>query len=418
METVPVDYGVHKFFFDNNFIGEDFEKKIMYYLLTKSVVDVTDEEITITNQINHRQVDGFMEELLATNVGDNLVSYISYSPEINAESVEQINTWLRRRNYPVLVFKDSRDLREGEVEFVATIEKAIYRMCCVGIIDDYTRDYANSQFRIVTKRKSDKDYFIHLKLFLMRYYTDERAEVEMQNALSYRGDNAMQKCLGYITEFVYNKIATKRERAIRDIETFCEQAVSSNTNWLETNEDLKDFIYFYFNSKFARDDYVTGLGEPYSLTVDTEHGKKSSYEILFKYMNVVDDNVVGSSGSPKDNIKHLQGAIRLIRRSLTDSNPALDFLNVYCILYLNVQDNDNLIRELRESFVNGYKEFKLRSDDYDDFYKKMELFIQTLKDKNALTEEGQSQMDEWQQLSEAEFQLDWLNKFKKQYVTE
>ena len=99
----------------------------MYYLLTKSVVDVTDEEITITNQINHRQVDGFMEELLATNVGDNLVSYISYSPEINAESVEQINTWLRRRNYPVLVFKDSRDLREGEVEFVATIEKAIYR---------------------------------------------------------------------------------------------------------------------------------------------------------------------------------------------------------------------------------------------------------------------------------------------------
>lgn len=418
METVPVDYGVHKFFFDNNFIGEDFEKKIMYYLLTKSVVDVTDEEITITNQINHRQVDGFMEELLATNVGDNLVSYISYSPEINAESVEQINTWLRRRNYPVLVFKDSRDLREGEVEFVATIEKAIYRMCCVGIIDDYTRDYANSQFRIVTKRKSDKDYFIHLKLFLMRYYTDERAEVEMQNALSYRGDNAMQKCLGYITEFVYNKIATKRERAIRDIETFCEQAVSSNTNWLETNEDLKDFIYFYFNSKFAREDYVTELGEPYSLTVDTEHGKKSSYEILFKYMNVVDDNVVGSSGSPKDNIKHLQGAIRLIRRSLTDSNPALDFLNVYCILYLNVQDNDNLIRELRESFVNGYKEFKLRSDDYDDFYKKMELFIQTLKDKNALTEEGQSQMDEWQQLSEAEFQLDWLNKFKKQYVTE
>lgn len=42
-------------------------------------------------------------------------------------------------------------------------------------------------------------------------------------------------------------------------------------------------------------------------------------------MDVVDDNVVGSSGSPKDNIKHLQGAIRLIRRSLTDSNPALDF---------------------------------------------------------------------------------------------
>ena len=418
MEPVPVDYGVHKFFFDNNFIGEEFEKMIMYYLLTQSIIDVTDEEITETQQTNHRHVAGFMNELLSTNVGDNLVSYISYSPEVNAASVERINTWLRARHYPVLVFKDARNLLEGEVEFVASIEKAIYRMCCVGIIDDYTKDYTNQQFRIVTKRRNEDDYFKHLKIFLMRYYTEERAELEMYKAYSYKGDNAMQKCLGYITEFVYNKIATKRERAIRDIETFCEQAISSETNWIETNEDLKDFIYYYFNSKFAREDYVTENGQPYSLTVDTEHGKKSSYEILFKYMNVVDDDVVGSSGSPKDNIKHLQGAIRLIRRSLTESNPALDFLNVYCLLYLNVQDNDNLQRELRDSFVNGYKEFKTRSDDYDDFYNKMELFIKKLKEKNALTDEGQSQMEVWQQISEVEFQLDWLNKFKEQYIND
>ena len=42
MQSVPVDYGVHKFFFDNNFIGEEFEKMVMYYLLTKSVTAVTD----------------------------------------------------------------------------------------------------------------------------------------------------------------------------------------------------------------------------------------------------------------------------------------------------------------------------------------------------------------------------------------
>lgn len=108
-----------------------------------------------------------------------------------------------------MVFKDSRDVKDGEVEFVATVEKAIYRMCCVGIIDDYTRDYQNSQFRIVTKRRSDKDYFNYLKLFLMRYFTEERADVEMKKAYTYKGDNAMQKCLGYITEFVYNKIAKK-----------------------------------------------------------------------------------------------------------------------------------------------------------------------------------------------------------------
>ena len=416
MENIPVDYGVHKFFFDNNFIGEDFEKMIMYYLLTQTVMDVTDEECSETSDIRHKQVSGFMEELLSTKIGDRLVSYISYSPEVNQESVSKINIWLSKRNYPVLVFKDSRDVKQGEVEFVATIEKAIYRMCCVGIIDDYTRDYQNQQFRIVTQRKSDEEYFRHLKLFLMRYYTDERSDIEMRKAFTYKGQNAMQKCLGYITEFVYNKIATKRERAIRDMETFCEQAISSGTDWIATNEDLKDFIYFYFNSKFAREDYVTELGEPYSLTKDSEYGKLSSYDLLFKYMNVVDDKIVGSSGSPKDNIRHLQGAVRLIRRALTDSNPALDFLNVFCLLYLNVQDNRNLYRELRDSFVNGYKEFKSRATNYDEFYKNMALFIKTLKDKNAITEEKIPELEEWQQISEIEYQLDWLNNFKNQYI--
>ena len=417
MEAIPVDYGVHKFFFDNNFIGEDFEKRIMYYLLTQTVLDVTDEENDEANHIQHKQVSGFMDELLSTKIGESLVSYISYSPEINADSVSKLNNWLLQNHYPILVFKDSRDIRQGEVEFVATIEKAIYRMCCIGIIDDYTRDYQNQQFRIVTIRKSDNDYFCNLKMFLMRYYAEERSELEMNKALTYRGQNAMQKCLGYITEFVYEKIASKRERAIKDMETFCDVAVSSPYDWIKTNEDLKDFIYFYFNSKFAREDYVTDGGLPYSLTKDTDYGKISSYDILFKYMNVVDDNIIGSSGSPKDNIKHLQGAVRLIRRSLTDSNPTLDLLNVFCLLYENVKTNDILYQELRDSYIAGYKEFKTRSRDYKDFYEKMALFEQTLTEKDAIGEAERIVLKEWQQIGEAEFQLDWLKKFKKQYVT-
>lgn len=138
--------------------------------------------------------------------------------------------------------------------------------------------------------------------------------------------------------------------------------------------------------------------------------------IHYQYMNVVDDNVVGSSGSPKDNIKHLQGAIRLIRRSLTDSNPALDFLNVYCLLYLNTTDTENLRHEMRDSFINGYKEFKARSEDYDDFYQKMTLFIQLMQEKNILSETRLAELNEWQQISEIQFQLDWLENFKKQYI--
>ena len=133
-------------------------------------------------------------------------------------------------------------------------------------------------------------------------------------------------------------------------------------------------------------------------------------------MNVVDDDVVGTSGSPKDNINHLLGAVRLIRRSLTDTNPALDFLNVYCLLYLNVQDSDNLRRELRDSFIMGYKEFRRRSTDLDEFYSKMDLFINKLKEKNAVTGECLEQLEEWQQISEVEYQLTWLDNFKAKYL--
>lgn len=415
-EKIPVDYGVHKFFFERNFIGEDFEKMVMHYLLTQAVLEVTDEGFSDSAETHRRQASGFMEELLSAKVGDRLVLYISYSPKINQESVVNTNRWLYKNNYPILVFKDPRNIKDGEMEFVAAIEKAIYRMSCVGIIDDYTRDYQNEQFRLVAQRKSNKTYFHYLKLFLMRYYTDERSEIEMRKASGYKGENAMQKCLGYVTEFVYKNIAAKRERAIRDMESFCELAASSEKDWIETNEDLKDFIYYYFNSKFAREDYTTESGEPYSLTTDSDRGKRSSYDLLFKYMNVVDDHVVGSSGSPKDNIRHLQGAVRLIRRALTDSNPTLDFLNVFCLLYLNVQKNTNLHRELQESFMNGYKEFKARATDYDEFYEKMELFIKTLKDKNAITEKKLPELEEWQQRCEIESQLGWLKDFRNQYL--
>jgi len=49
-------------------------------------------------------------------------------------------------------------------------------------------------------------------------------------------------------------------------------------------------------------------------------------------MKVVDPEIVGG-GTPKDNILHLQGAIRLIRRSLAEYNPTLDFLNVFCLFF-------------------------------------------------------------------------------------
>lgn len=48
--------------------------------------------------------------------------------------------------------------------------------------------------------------------------------------------------------------------------------------------------------------------------------------------------------------------------------------------------------------------------------KKMTLFIQLMQEKNILSETRLAELNEWQQISEIQFQLDWLENFKKQYI--
>ena len=37
---------------------------------------------------------------------------------------------------------------------------------------------------------------------------------------------------------------------------FCISGINQNKNWKDINEVLKDFIYYYFNSKYAKPDFV------------------------------------------------------------------------------------------------------------------------------------------------------------------
>ncbi|MFZ3563916.1 hypothetical protein [Tenacibaculum finnmarkense] len=76
-------------------------------------------------------------------------------------------------------------------------------------------------------------------------------------------------------------------------------------------------------------------------------------------------------GTPIDNLKHLQGAVRIIRRSLTDSNPTLSLLNSFCIFFLGTNNNENLKKEVIESYKEGMLDFAEREKDLIHFW---ELF--------------------------------------------
>lgn len=429
-ESVPVDYGVHQFFYNGNFIGPEFEKWVIYFLMSKN----TNTAVEIGEETKDVQsVSGFLDRLMTADPGAELVYYISY--KYTDDDLRWINEKLTKNNLPR--FKTTEDKAKEEqnkkrfgykrpsynygfADYTEALQKAIYRMCCVGIIDDFTQDYNHERFRIVTKRRADGEYFLALKQFLKRYYTDERADVELAHAYECRGENEIHKCLSFITEFVYSKIAMKRKRAIQDMEDFCNQAIhSEESSWLEVNEDLKDHIYYYFNSKYAREKYFTENGEKFSLTKETRKGMFSSFDILFKFMRVVDDDVMGSTDSQIGNIKHLHGAVRLIRRALTDTNPALDFLNAYCLLFLGVQNNKNLEKELKESYMKGYIEFRKRSiENVNSFYSNMKRFKEEIKKegRNIVDDSEMKLIKQWEVEAELSIHSSWVKEFRDRFV--
>lgn len=344
LQYLNPDYDTVIYFYNNNFKGDLVEKKAMHRLLSQS-----DVEVFIGDSAEHKPsetvtISNLLEKVLSANVGTEIVAFITYSDDENAPN-----------NY-------------------SDVAKAIYRMCCIALIDDFTQDYSTHRFRIVIKRNPDGAYYDALKRFLMRYYSEGRALELLKDVPNYKGQNEIHKCLGYLTEFIYSKIAVKRKRAIDDMRLFCIQGLDDTKDWKEVNEDLKDFIYYYFNSKYANDDYVADTGEPFSLTVDTDRGKVSSFGIVEKYMRVIDDDVVGGSGTPIDNLKHLQGAVRLIRRSLTDNNPALALLNFFCLVHLGINNNVTLENEIIEDYQQGLLAFADTAESKEEYWRFFESF--------------------------------------------
>ena len=343
-QYLNADYQTMMFFFNSSFKGDFEEKRYMFKLLSVLPMTVQVENATIENEVN-----GFLDQLLTVQPGTKLILTIPFSPN---EGVD--------------------------------LQKAIYRLTCIGLVDDFTYDF-DGHFKVVSIRKEKGEYFEGLKKFLLRYFTNDRAELEIDRAVSFPVEapasepirQEVYQCLAYLTEFVYEKISEKRKRALDDMRDFCMEGVRDGGTWLERNEYLKDFLYYYFNSKYAKADYVADNGEPFSLLVDTEEGKYSHHSLVLKYMRVIDDDITGI-GTPLDNIKHLYGAVRLVRRSLTDSNPTLDLLDAFCISYLGVGSNQNLRDQQELRYWEGMVEFSERMRDEKKFWYLFDTFNQSL----------------------------------------
>lgn len=375
-DEFSADYINNKFFYDSNFLGEEFELFVMDLLMNELQVEISNEEFVGIDVPTIANSKGIVKFINSYDKGKVLTYYVSYE---ESESVlDEYNRYLSARNLPVFSTRNARNLKNsrgfsyihdyGSAIYKDVIQKAIYRMCIIGLIDDFTEfteDYSKHKFRITTICQDESAYYENLRLYYRKYYSVERTDKMIEEVKKIaKNEGVIMACLKHLTSFIYRSIADKRARGILDMEQFCNMAISSKQDWKETNEELKDFIYYYFNSKYAREGFVTydsklNQDVPFSLKDDTDvdsEGDITRFELVRKYMRVVDAEIVNND-SQMDNIKHLQGAVRLIRRAVSEMNPVLNLLNVFCILYLGQENNDMLEEELYNDYKAVFKQY-------------------------------------------------------------
>jgi hypothetical protein len=295
-------------------------------------------------------------------------------------------------------------------------DKAIFRLSSIGIIDDYTVDYNKNCYKIRTLKKTDDEYKEALAKFMLKYYSSNRVKDEMKKVDQAEGNTILKKCLSFLTNFVYEEIAKKRKYAIDIMISACEEGLLENGNG-----KLKDYIYLYFNSKYARKNYTyssrldSDENEVEASLLDDVSNKNYDFDVVWKYIKAVNED---SSGGHIDNSKHLRGATLLLLRDNYD-NGALHLLKVFSLFVIGLKDNPNLVTEAKDGLILGFKLFR-DNENINFTFKELSENIEKYKEKII---ENANSSDEVARILDViieelylEFHNDWLKNFNKNYL--
>ena len=369
------DRRIQDYFYNLNFKGIDSEKSKIDDLLFKdegifnqSTLEIEFEKcnenklsfsIKNTKQYPSNLVDIMKTlEILITNQNTNEVL------KLLNRSLDYYDFLLQIKETTINTVDINEDI-EKQIKYYycrerGTIEtgKLIYRMSCMGLLEDYTIDFVTQQ-RICVFVKAEIGFYLKEIYKYLERYLSEKTTIEVINKLRKRLENAktaflkIAECLNFLTEFSYEQVAKKQERALTEIENLMLESIAIKDKF-EQNIHIKEFIYFYFNAKYARIDYSIN-GESFSLLYDSDTGTSSTWDIVTKYTDIV---LKKETGTPNNNYKHLIGSGRKITRGMVEEELkrewSLKLISAYAQYCVNVPSYTN---NGNEFFYEGLKIF-------------------------------------------------------------
>lgn len=248
----------------------------------------------------------------------------------------------------------------------ADTDKAVYRLSSIGVIDTYTIDYHNAQYLLDFTKQPEEQYFKNLESYVARYTSKRRAQKLVQELYDNNEETiksgqatSLGICLSFLTNYIYDNIRLKRQRAIEDMLALCRNAVKIE-NPIEQNLFIKDEIYYYFNAKYSRPgltEIKNGKEIGISLLDDIRDDELTTSLLIEKYLDVVEET---GAGGFIDNIKHLRGSTMRLLRSDPDV-PALMILKSYS-LYILGNLLPSLLTEAKEELTTGMVRWSLHGN--------------------------------------------------------
>lgn len=203
--------------------------------------------------------------------------------------------------------------------------KAVYRFSTIGLVEDYTVDYNAGVIRARVRKRRAAGYIGHLQAYIRCYVAPERARDVPEDVLAHDGNTVVQKCLGYLIDFVYSTIANKRRTAIRSME----EAVREGAEY--GPEVFRQRISTYFDSK-----YLPAL---------QKHLRDYSLETVWDFIERTEGG--------DDNVNHLRGACERLLEDNPD-NPVLHLLRAFA----RGLSADDARDGFRRDFRRGWKLYK------------------------------------------------------------
>jgi ATP-dependent DNA helicase RecQ len=348
----------------------------------------------------------------------------SIPKSLDQSVTEDLEDFLIRLNYKAKIdfeeiLKDEESWRLLSNAFYSEREKedtdkAIYRLHSIGIVEDYTIDYRQGKYLVKVKKLSKAQYFDHYRAFLTRYYSERKAEQEIQKLHEAYANLYLKaflnELLKHLVGLIYQEIANKRLRAIDDMMTACKTGIN------EGNHAMKQFVYLYFNSKYARIGYQID-NEDYNLVSEnhTSNGKEQNLEIVWKFIEAIG---IDPTGSQQDNLKHLRGACMRILRA-NPENASAQLLKSFSLLIL-AERNKNLLNEAEDDFLAGFQNFQKQYQQwsFNQFYQEAILQFQEKVRENTNDQEVLTKLEKMVEYLYLTNHNEWLRSFKPQFLAD